>query len=69
MSKRKQGKIKWFREDKGFGFIEILDGDDVFIHVSQISGPVEPGDRVEFEIKEGKKGPVATEVTVLGKED
>ncbi len=67
MSEVQKGKVKWFREDKGFGFIEILDGDDVFVHVSQISEPVEPGDQVEFVIKEGKKGPVATEVRVVSK--
>ena len=67
MSEVQKGKVKWFREDKGFGFIEIFDGDDVFVHVSQISESVEPGDQVEFIIKEGKKGPVATEVRVVSK--
>ena len=62
MSDKQTGKIKWFREDKGFGFIEVPDGKDVFVHISQIEGELKEGDPVEFIIKEGKKGPVATEV-------
>lgn len=62
MSDKQKGKIKWYREDKGFGFIEIPDGRDVFVHVSQITEDLKEGDEVEFVIKEGKKGPVATEV-------
>lgn len=64
MSEKKTGTVKWFREDKGFGFIEVLEGEDVFVHVSQLSGSLKEGDRVEFIPKEGKKGPVATEVTL-----
>ena len=62
MSDVKQGRVKWFRDEKGFGFIEVLDGNDIFVHVSQITEPLQEGDRVEFIPKEGKKGPVATEV-------
>ncbi len=62
MSEKQRGKVKWFREEKGFGFIEILEGNDVFVHVSQITEELREGDVVEFIIKEGKKGPVATEV-------
>ena len=57
-----EGRIKWFREDKGFGFIERLSGEDIFFHQSQLNEPVHPGDRVVFLIKEGRKGPVATEI-------
>ena len=57
-----QGKVKWFREDKGFGFIEIPDGTDIFVHVSQIPEELKEGDTVSFVVKDGKKGPVATEV-------
>lgn len=59
---KQQGKIKWFRTDKGFGFIEISDGKDIFVHASQVQEELNEGDAVEFVIKEGKKGPVATEV-------
>ncbi len=62
MSEVKRGKVKWFREDKGFGFIEVPDGKDIFVHCSQVSEVIQEGDEVEFVIKEGKKGPVATEV-------
>ncbi len=65
MSDRKQGKVKWFREDKGFGFIEVLDGDDIFVHISQLQEDLKPGDSVEFLPKEGKKGLVATEVKLM----
>ena len=62
MSEKKNGKVKWFRSDKGFGFIEISDGNDIFVHVSQTDGELNEGDQVEFIPKEGKKGLVATEV-------
>lgn len=59
---RQTGKVKWFREDKGFGFIEIPNGNDIFVHVSQVQEELKEGDEVSFEVKEGKKGPVATDV-------
>lgn len=62
MSDKQTGKVKWFREDKGFGFIEIPDGKDIFVHVSQLQEELKEGDSVEFTVKDGKKGPVATEV-------
>lgn len=62
MSDKISGKVKWFRDDKGFGFIEVLNGDDIFVHVSQTQEPLQEGDEVEFIIKEGKKGLIATDV-------
>jgi len=57
-----EGRIKWFRPEKGFGFIERIDGEDIFFHQSQLSEDVQPGDRVVFIVKKGRKGAVATEV-------
>ncbi|MEN8134629.1 MAG: cold shock domain-containing protein [Thermodesulfobacteriota bacterium] len=61
-----QGKVKWFNESKGFGFIEQDNGDDVFVHYTAISGEgfktLGEGDSVEFEIVDGPKGPAAANV-------
>jgi len=61
-----EGKVKWFDEKKGFGFIEQEDGPDVFVHYSAISGDgfktLQEGQRVTFDISEGDKGPQATNV-------
>ena len=61
-----QGKVKWFNADKGFGFIEREDGDDVFVHFSAIQGDgfksLDEGESVTFEIEEGQRGPQATNV-------
>ena len=55
-----KGKVKWFNEKKGFGFIEREDGDDIFVHFSAIQGDgfktLSEGQSVEFEVVEGKKG-------------
>ena len=60
------GKVKWFNAEKGFGFIERADGDDVFVHFSAIQGTgfktLEEGQQVEFEIVEGDRGPQAANV-------
>jgi len=62
------GSVKWFDDRKGYGFIEQEDGADVFVHHSGISGDgfksLKEGDKVSFEIEEGKKGPAAVNVTV-----
>ncbi|MCD6526965.1 MAG: cold shock domain-containing protein [Desulfuromonas sp.] len=64
-----QGSVKWFNDAKGFGFIEQDGGPDVFVHFSAISGDgfksLAEGDRVEFEITDGQKGPQAANVIKL----
>lgn len=62
-----QGTVKWFNPEKGYGFIRQENGEDVFVHYSSITGDgfksLEEGQRVEFEIAPGRKGPQATNVT------
>ncbi|MGF7184701.1 CspA family cold shock protein [Desulfitispora alkaliphila] len=64
-----QGKVKWFNQEKGFGFIEREDGDDVFVHFSAIQEEgfktLAEGQDVEFEIVEGARGPQAANVVKL----
>lgn len=69
MSERESGTVKWFDSAKGYGFIERESGDDVFVHYSAILGVgfrnLEEGQRVEFTVEEGEKGPQAASVTPL----
>ena len=59
------GKVKWFNSEKGFGFIEQEDGDDLFVHINEVRGDaLQEGDTVEFSVGQGRKGPCATEVSV-----
>lgn len=64
-----QGKVKWFNETKGYGFIEREDGNDVFVHFRAISGDgfktLAEEQAVEFEVEDGQKGPQAVNVTAL----
>ncbi|GKU80838.1 MULTISPECIES: cold-shock protein [unclassified Niallia] len=61
------GKVKWFNAEKGFGFIESTEGQDVFVHFSAIQTEgfktLEEGQEVTFEIVEGNRGPQASNVT------
>ena len=68
MSERIIGTVKWFNGSKGYGFIERQDGEDVFVHYSAIQGDgyrnLEEGQRVEFDVEQGPKGPQAVNVTI-----
>ena len=64
-----QGTVKWFNAEKGFGFIEVEGGSDVFAHFSAIQGDgfktLEEGQKVEFEVEQGQRGPQATNIVKL----
>ena len=65
------GVVKWFNRDKGFGFIQKDNGDDIFVHFREIKGTrrkvLFEGQKVKFSISQSKKGPQAVDVTVIGK--
>jgi CspA family cold shock protein len=69
MSERVLGTVKWFNGSKGYGFIEREEGDDVFVHYSAILGDgfrnLDEGQRVEFAVEQGPKGPQAASVTIV----
>ncbi len=64
-----QGKVKWFNAEKGFGFIETEEGNDVFVHFSAIQTDgfktLDEGQSVEFDVVEGNRGPQAANVVKL----
>ena len=64
-----QGTVKWFNESKGFGFIEREQGEDVFVHFRSIRGEgfktLSEGQKVEFTVTQGEKGPQADDVVAL----
>ena len=61
--KMETGTVKWFNQNKGFGFIERENEDkDLFVHMTEVQGQINDGDKVEFEIGESEKGPVAQKV-------
>ncbi len=66
---REQGKVKWFSDSKGYGFIQRETGNDVFVHFKQIQSEgfksLKQGDLVEFTVQDGDKGPHAQNVTKL----
>ncbi|MFC0216351.1 cold shock domain-containing protein [Paenibacillus chartarius] len=64
-----KGTVKWFNAEKGYGFISVEGGDDVFVHYSAIQGDgfksLDEGQEVEFDITEGNRGPQAANVVKL----
>jgi CspA family cold shock protein len=64
-----QGTVKWFNADKGYGFVEVDGGKDVFVHYSAIHGDgyrsLDQGQRVEFDITQSDRGPQAESVRLL----
>ncbi len=69
MSERELGTVKWFNETKGYGFIQRDGASDVFVHYSAIQMPgfkvLQEGQRVEFTVEQGRKGPQAVDVQLL----
>lgn len=70
MNEKETGTVKWFSNDKGYGFISREGGDDVFVHYSAIQGggfrTLREGQRVEFNVEEGPKGLRAIDVIPIG---
>jgi CspA family cold shock protein len=71
MAVRSQGTVKWFNGDKGYGFITQENGPDLFVHYTEIQASgfrsLNEGDRVEYEVTDGKKGKQASAVTLVNR--
>ena len=69
MTERETGTVKWFNNGKGYGFISRDEGEDVFVHYSSVEGggfrSLSEGQRVEFTVEQGTKGPQAVNVTTI----
>ncbi|MBK7105608.1 MAG: cold-shock protein [Melioribacteraceae bacterium] len=69
MAERKEGTVKWFNNSKGYGFIQQSEGEDLFVHFKSIVGDgyksLKEGQKVEFTVGEGQKGPQAQDVKIL----
>ncbi|HCP32195.1 cold-shock protein [Candidatus Bipolaricaulota bacterium] len=69
MAERETGTVKWFNDSKGYGFIEREEGEDIFVHFQSIRGEgyrsLDEGQKVEFTVTEGEKGPQAQDVVAL----
>jgi CspA family cold shock protein len=69
MAERETGTVKWFNDSKGYGFIEREQGEDIFVHFTSIRGEgyrsLDEGQKVEFTVTEGEKGPQAQDVVAL----
>lgn len=63
MKKMKKGTVKFFDESKGFGFIQVENGDDIFVHVSGLRESIRENDEVTFDVERGKRGLNAVNVT------
>jgi cold shock protein len=63
--KMKTGTVKFFNEEKGFGFIQQEGGEDIFVHVSGLKSEIRENDKVTFEVERGKKGLNAINVTLV----
>lgn len=59
-----KGVVKFFKEDKGFGFIKSESGNEIFVHISGTNEKIRENDQVTFDVQEGKKGPNAVNVSI-----